>query len=394
MASSAVSAASPGHGHAPAPLGGPLVTPVTVVLAVISVAAAVILVARMFLGLGAVTNISDGYPWGIWIVYDLFVGTAFACGGYMMALLAYIFNKGEYHPLVRPALLASAFGYTLAGVSLFVDLGRWWNFWHIFAPQYVQPNSVMFELALCVTAYILVMWIELSPTFLDKLGLAVVRQKLSKVLFFVIALGVLLPSMHQSSMGSMLVVFGSQIHPLWQSDWLMPLLYLLTASMLGFCAVIFEATASAVGFRRHLETPVLGRVCDVLWKLVVFYLVLRVADLVWRGAIATAFAADTQALWFWIEMILFIVPTVMLAPKAARRHPGKLFLGAVLLMVAGMVQRINAFLIGYMTGDGWSYFPSFTELVVTLGLISFEVLAYIVISRRFPVHPTVPAAAH
>jgi Ni/Fe-hydrogenase subunit HybB-like protein len=394
MTSSAAPSEALGRGHPMAPLGGPLVTPVTVVLAVISIAAIGILIARMFLGLGAVTNISDGYPWGIWIVYDLFVGTAFACGGYMMALLAYIFNKGEYHPLVRPALLASVFGYTLAGVSLFVDLGRWWNFWHILAPQYVQPNSVMFELAVCVSAYILVMWIELSPTFLDKFGLKVVRQKLSKVLFFVIALGVLLPSMHQSSMGSMLVVFGNQIHPLWQAGWLMPLLYLMTASMLGFCAVIFEATASAVGFKRHLETPVIGHVCDVLWKLVIVYLVLRVAQLVYSGALSTAFVADTQALWFWIEMILFIVPTVMLAPKAARRHPGKLFLGAVLLMVAGMVQRVNAFLIGYMTGDGWNYFPSFTELVVTLGLIAMEILAYIVISRRFPVHAAEPAVAH
>ena len=394
MASSAVSAQALAHEHAPAPLGGPLVTPITVTLAAVSVAAFAILVARMFLGLGAVTNISDGYPWGIWIVYDLFVGTAFACGGYTMALLAYIFNKGEYHPLVRPALLASVFGYTLAGVSLFVDLGRWWNFWHILAPQYVQPNSVMFELAVCVSAYILVMWIEFAPAFLDKIGLAVVRKKLSKVLFVFIALGVLLPTMHQSSMGSMLVVFGNQIHPLWQSGWLMPLLYLITASLLGFCAVIFEATLSAVGFKRHLETPVIGRVCDVLWLVVVFYLLLRVADLIWRGAIVTAFALDTQAFWFWIEMALFVVPAVMLAPKAARRHPGKLFLGAVLLMLGGMVQRVNAFLVGYMTGDGWNYFPSFTELVVTLGLISFEILAYIVISRRFPVHQAEPAAAH
>jgi Ni/Fe-hydrogenase subunit HybB-like protein len=164
--------------------------------------------------------------------------------------------------------------------------------------------------------------------------------------------------------------------------------------MLGFCAVIFEATVSAVGFKRHLETPVIGRVCDVLWLVLVFYLLLRVADLVWRGAIVTAFALDTQAFWFWIEMALFLVPAVMLASKAARRHPGKLFLGAVLLMLGGMLQRVNAFLVGYMTGDGWSYFPSLTELVVTVGLISMEILAYIVISRRFPVHAASATAAH
>lgn len=394
MANDAILVSAPPHAHGPAPLGGPLVTPVTVILAALSLAAFAILFARMFLGLGAVTNINDGYPWGIWIVYDVFIGTAFACGGYAMAVLAYVFNKGEYHPLVRPALLASVFGYTLAAVSLFFDLGRWWNFWHILAPKYAQVNSVMFELAVCVTAYVLVLWIEFAPAFLDRLGFAVVRKKLSKVLFIVIALGVLLPTMHQSSMGSMLVVFGNQIHPLWQSGWLMPLLFLMTAVMLGFCAVIFEATLSAVGFRRQLETPIVGRVCDVLWGLVIAYLIVRVGDLLVRGALPKAFAFNAQAVAFWIEMAFFVVPVAMLANKTARRHPGKLFLGAVLLMVGGMAQRINAYLVGYMTGDGWHYFPSFTELLVTVGLIAFEILAYIVIVRRFPVLPAEHVAAH
>ena len=379
---------------APRPLGGPLVTPVTVVLGLLSLAAAVILLLRLFYGLGAVTNLNDGYPWGVWIVYDVFVGTAFACGGYAMALLAYIFNKGEYHPLVRPALLASLFGYTLASVSILFDLGRWWNFWHVFFPGYAQPNSVMFEVALCVTAYVLVMWIEFAPAFLDRFGLVAVRQKLSKVLFFFIALGVLLPTMHQSSLGSLLIVFGYQVHPLWQSGWLLPLLYLMTAVMMGFSAVIFEATLSAVGFKRQMETPVLRRLCGILYGLLLAYLAVRVGDLLVRGAIATAFQATTQALWFWIEMALFAAPAVLLAKPAARANPGRLFLGAVLLMLGGMVARVNAFMVGYMTGDGWHYFPSLPELLVTVGLIAFEILAYIVIVRRFPVLPAEAAAAH
>lgn len=344
-------------------------------------------------GLGAVSNINDGYPWGIWIAYDVVVGSAFACGGYAMALLAYIFNKGEYHPLVRPAQLASLFGYTLAGVSIFFDLGRWWNFWHIFRPD-LQVNSVMFEVALCVTAYIIVMWIEFAPAFLDKPGMAKLKAQLSKVLFVFIAPGVLLPTMHQSSLGSLLVVFGYQVHPLWQSGWLLPLIYLMTAIMLGFAVVIFEATLSAVGFERQLETPVLGRVCDILHKLLVVYLVIRVADLVLRGALGAAFVLDTQAFWFWVEMTCFVVPAVFLATRDARRHPGKLFVGAVLLMLGGMVLRINGFPVGYMTGPGWHYFPSLAELLVTVGLIAFEILAYIVIVRKFPVLPASAPAAH
>ena len=375
------------HAHAPRPLGGSLFTPFTLLLGVLAGIAGVILLYRLFYGLGAVTNLNDGYPWGIWIAYDVVVGSAFACGGYAMALLVYIFNKGQYHPLVRPALLASLFGYTLAGASVIFDLGRWWNFWHIFWPGYAQVNSVMFEVAVCISAYIVVMWIEFSPAFLEKWGMKDVRQKLNKVLFFFIALGVLLPSMHQSSLGSLLVIFGEQIHPLWQSGMLLPVIYLMTAILLGFAVVIFEATLSSTGFKRQLETPVLTPLSKVMFGLLAAYVVVRVADLLLRGALGTAFAATWQAFWFWVEMACFVVPLVLLATEQARRSAAKLFVGAVLLMLGGFLLRINGFLVGYMTGEGWHYFPSLAELMVTFGLIAFEILAYIVIVRNYPVLP-------
>ena len=380
------------HAHAPRPLGGGLLTPFTLLLGVLSAIAGVILLYRLFYGLGAVTNLNDGYPWGIWIAYDVVVGSAFACGGYAMALLVYIFNKGQYHPLVRPALLASLFGYTLAGASVIFDLGRWWNFWHIFWPGYAQVNSVMFEVAVCISAYIVVMWIEFSPAFLEKLGMKDVKRKLNKLLFFFIALGVLLPSMHQSSLGSLLVIFGQQIHPLWQSGWMLPVIYLMTAILLGFAVVIFEATLSSTGFDRPLETKVLTPLSRIMFWLLAAYVAVRVLDLVFRGALGTAFAATWQAFWFWIEMACFVVPLVLLATEQARRSAAKLFVGAVLLMLGGFLLRINGFLVGYMTGDGWHYFPSFAELMVTVGLIAFEILAYIVIVRKFPVLPAAQPA--
>lgn len=381
------------HIHAaPAPVGGRLLTPLTFTCGVLILAALAVLAVRFVLGLGAVTHLNDGYPWGIWIAYDVVVGSAFACGGYAMALLVYIFNKGQYHPLVRPALLASLFGYTLAGASVIFDLGRWWNFWHIFWPGYAQVNSVMFEVAVCISAYIVVMWIEFAPAFLEKWGLKDVRQKLNKLLFFFIALGVLLPSMHQSSLGSLLVIFGEQIHPLWQSGMLLPLIYLMTAILLGFAVVIFEATLSSTGFRRQLETPVLAPLAKLMYGLLAAYVVVRVLDLLLRGALGSAFAATWQAFWFWVEMACFVVPLATLATDRARRSAGRLFAGAVLLMLGGFLLRINGFLVGYMTGEGWHYFPSLAELMVTVGLIAFEILAYIYIVRNYPVLPAAQPA--
>ena len=383
---------SASHHPAPAPLGGPLWTPATKILAVLVAIAGVILLMRFLFGLGAVTNINDGYTWGIWVVYDVVIGSAFACGGYSVALLVYIFNKGEYHPMVRPALLASLFGYTLAGAGVIFDLGRYWNFWHIFWPGYAQPNSVMFEVAVCITAYIVVMWIEFSPAFLEKLGMKDIKRKLNKFLFFIIALGTLLPSMHQSSLGSLLVVFGYQVHPLWQSM-LLPLFYLMTALAIGFAIVIFEACLSSTGFKRPLEMHLLGKLSKVMLWMLAAYLVIRVVDLLVRGAIGSMFELSIEAFMFWIEMGMFIAPLVILANAKSRKDPSRLFVAACCLLLAGFLLRIDSFLVGYETGPGWHYFPSVPEIMVSIGMIALEVLGYIVLVRYLPILPGTSSAA-
>jgi len=376
--------------HAPAPLGGTLITPVTLLLAVLSLAAGVVALLRFIFGLGAVTNMNDGYSLGIWIVYDVVIGSGLACGGYVMALLVYIFNRGEYHPLVRPALLASVLGYTLAGVSVMMDMGRYWNAWHIFWPGYAQLNSVLFEVATCISLYILVMWIELSPAFLDQIGLGAVKKKLSRMMFFFIALGVLLPSMHQSSLGSMLVIFGGKVNPLWQSGFMLPLEYLLTAILLGFSAVVIEATLVAVGFKRPLETPLLAKLAKFMWGVLVAYLVVRIGGLVLRGALANAFNFTSESFSFWVEMISFILPLIMLSRPTDRGNPGLLFGAAVLLALGAFMLRVNGYLVGFHNGQGWHYFPALPELTITVGLIAFELLAYIVLVKILPVLPALP----
>jgi len=378
--------------HAPAPLGGKLVTPVTIILAILSAIAVAILLVRFVYGLGAVTNISDGYPWGIWVVYDVMIGSAFACGGYAVALLVYILNKGEYHPLVRPALLGSLFGYTLAGASVIFDLGRYWNTWHIFWPGYAQINSVMFEVAVCITIYIMVMWIEFSPAFLDKLGQGGLKKKVEKYMFVFIGLGVLLPSMHQSSLGSLLVVMGSQINPLWQTV-VIPLHFLLTAITVGYAIVVFESCLSSSGFKRSLELSLISRLSKVMWIMVLAYLAVRFVDIIVRGAAGYMFHMSFETLMFWIEMACFIAPAVILAKSANRKNPGKLFTSAVLLMLGTFLLRINAFLVGYDTGAGWHYFPSIPEMMVTIGVIAMEILGYIVLVRYLPILPKAEGAA-
>ncbi|MDD5250721.1 MAG: Ni/Fe-hydrogenase cytochrome b subunit [Rhodocyclaceae bacterium] len=381
------------HQHAaPAPVGGSLLNPATLVCGVLVAIMLAVLVVRFFFGLGAVTNINDGYPWGIWVVFDVVIGSAFACGGFSVAMLVYIFNRGEYHPLVRPALLGSLFGYTLAGAGVLFDLGRWWNFWHIFAPGYINPTSVMFEVAACISLYILVMWVEFSPTFLEKMGKHDTKKKLNKVLFFFIALGTLLPMMHQSSLGTLLVVMGVQIHPLWATP-LEPLLYLLTAITMGYAVVLFESCVASTAYRRKIEMQLLTPLSKVMLGFLAAYLVVRIGDVVVRGAIVRAFAVSLEALMFWLETACFVAPLFLIGTEAKRRDPARLFLSGILLMLGGALLRVNGFLIGYETGDGFNYFPALPELMVTVGIFALEVLGYIIITRRFPVLPR-EAASH
>ncbi|WPC66828.1 Ni/Fe-hydrogenase cytochrome b subunit [Rhodoferax ferrireducens] len=377
------------HQHAaPTPVGGSLVNAATLVCGVLIAIMAAILLVRFIFGLGMVANINDGYSWGIWVVVDVMIGSALACGGFSVALLVYIFNKGEYHPLVRPALLASLFGYTLAGAGIFVDLGRWWNFWHIFWPGYANPSSVMFEVAVCVTAYILVMWIEFSPVFLEKMGRRDVKKKLNKWLFFFIALGVLLPMMHQSSLGTMLVVMGGQVNPLWQTP-AVPLIYLLTAIAIGYGVVLFESCVAAAGYRRTIEMRLLNPLSKIMLGVLAVYLVVRFGDLLIRGALGEAFHPGWVAISFWIENIAFVAPFFLIGSTQARRNPANLFLAGIAIMIGGILLRLNGFLIGYghFTGSGWTYFPSLAEVMVTVGIFAIEVLGYIIITRRFPVLP-------
>ncbi len=380
------------HHHAApaAPLGGSLVNAVTLTCGVLVALMLAVLVVRFLFGLGAVTGLNDGYPWGIWVVVDVIIGSALACGGFSVAMLVYIFNRGEYHPLVRPALLASLFGYTLAGAGVLFDLGRWWNVWNMFWPASINLNSVMFEVAVCITLYIIVMWIEFSPTFLEKMGKDDARKKVGKAMFFFIALGTVLPMMHQSSLGTLLVVMGVQIHPLWQTP-VLPLLYLLTAITMGYAVVLFESCLGSSAERRKLEMHMLTPLAKVMLGFLAVYLVVRVGDLLVRGALSKAFVPSVEALMFWLEMACFIAPLILIGAETNRRNPARLFLAGILLMLGGALLRLNGFLIGYETNidgaGGFTYFPTLAEVLVTAGMFGIEILGYIIITRRFPVLP-------
>jgi Ni/Fe-hydrogenase subunit HybB-like protein len=388
------------------PIGGPIFTrPVRLLTAVFAIGAALIL-WRLVAGLGATTALSDGQPWGLWIAFDVVVGTALACGGYAVGLLVYVLNRGRYHPLIRPAILTSALGYTIAGTSVALDIGKPWIVWRV--PLYFWSwnlNSALLEVALCIMSYMFVLWIELSPAFLEKIaaGPASGAQrfarkalpKVEKALMWIMGVGILLPTMHQSSLGTLLVLSGPKIHPLWQSPFL-PLLFLVSCIAMGYAAVVFESTLATRFFGRRPETSMLAGLSGVMLPVLGAFIVLRIADLAYRGQLAAAFHFDRFALAFWVEIALMVLPLVLLAPASRRRDPGNLFRAAMAMMLAGAVYRFNVYLVAYRPFDNVHYFPSVPELMITIGLVSLEVIGYVAIVKLFPIFSGVPrrAAAH
>lgn len=378
--------------HDPKPLGGRFWSVSTILLALLALAAIWILAQRFMYGLGAVTHLSNGYPWGIWVVYDVVIATGFACGGYVLAFMVYVANRGHYHPLVRPALLASLLGYGLGAASAFFDMGRYWNAPNMLLPWYHNYNSVMLEVGLCVMAYVLVLAIEFMPVVFERFGLKAQRRLLEKALFFFIALGVVLPTMHQSSLGSLLIALGSKVDPLWQAYELMPVLALASAVVMGFSIVLFEGSFSSLGFKRPSETPLLATFARPIVWLLSAWLAVRFGELALRGKLAETLVLDFRGLMFWVEISLFVVPLVVLSSARRRARGDLLLLGAVSMLLAGAVYRVNAFLIGFNPRPGYVYFPSVEELLVTVGLVALEILVFIFFVKRFPVLPAAEAS--
>jgi Ni/Fe-hydrogenase subunit HybB-like protein len=380
-------------GHARA-VGGKLLTPSFKLMLALWVAGSAVAVVRFTHGLGAVTAMNDGYPWGLWIAFDVVVGTGLASGGYAVALLVYILNRGRYHPLVRPAILTSALGYGVAGVAIVFDVGRYWALGKVpFLVGGWNGSSVLLEVALCMMAYTAVLLVELSPALLERwragghagraqLGAAWL-PRIGRALPFVIAIGLVLPTMHQSSLGSLLLVAQTKLHPLWHTP-VLPLLFLLSAFGMGYAILYFESIFSNVAFGRRLETRLLGSLGVFVAGTLLAFLVLRFASIIGADRLGLLFRSPI-AFFFWAETLLLVASAVLFLQQRTRATAASQLQAALLALAGGALYRIDAFLVAFDPGPSWSYFPSLGEILVTLGLIATETMLYVVAVRRLPV---------
>lgn len=383
-----------GGNHRLAPVGGPLWTPVFRILAVVALTGVVISLWRFWVGIGPASALTDAYPWGSWKILNVIILTALGSGGYAMALLVYVLNKGEYHPLVRTSILTSAVGYTTGVIALTVDIGRPWNMVNLLRPWEWNLHSVLLEIAVCVSAYLLFLWIEMADPVLEEWAeakdtrLRVLARRVGPVIdrYFpwIVATAVLLPTLHQSSLGSLFLLAGPRLHPLWQTPFL-PLLFLLSCYAMGYAAVVIATKLSALAWNTPTATRMISALSRVMGWVLLAFLVIRWTDVVYRGALGSTTEGGLYATLFFLETVLLGLPAVGLLTPSVRREPGAVFRLAMLIVLGGGLYRLNASLVGFMPGGNFSYFPSVLELLITFGFVAMAVMGYLYFVKRFPI---------
>jgi len=371
--------------------GRSLFTPFNLIAAVIVIVGLIVTALRFTGGLASVTNLSDYNPWGIWIGFDLLVGVALAAGGYVTSAAVYIFGMKKYHSAVRPAILTGFLGYALVVIALNYDVGRPWRLPYPFIIQQ-GTTSLLFEVAACVALYLTVLFIEFSPAAMEWLGLKRARNLVVKLTLLLTIFGVVLSTLHQSSLGALFLIVPAKLHPLWYSPYL-PVFFFVSSIIAGLSMVIFESTLSHHYFadkmdEAHLkekDTVALG-FGKAAALVLAGYFIIKVIGISegnnWH------LLGTKYGLWFLVELLGFIGLPCFLYAVGVRDKNLKLIKWTAVWTVLGIVvNRFNVCLVAF----NWHlpseerYFPHWMEIAISVFLVTVGIIAYRFIVTRMPI---------
>jgi len=375
----------------------PVITPTLLFFAALAALGLGLAGVRFFSPLGPFSGMNDAYAWGIWKTFNVMTLTALGSGPLAVGMAAWVFNRQKLHVVMRTALVTGFLFYATGLLALGFDVGRAWNFWNIVLPWRWNAHSAMLEVAVCMPLYCaLFLAFENLPLVLERLyytGGEATRATLRgaapflrRIYPFMITGAYVLPLMHQSSLGGLLLLAGDKIHPLWQTPFL-PLLYLLAAGVAGLGFVTFVLLIACLRYSRPLDLEELGELGNLLSWVCFVFLAVRFGDLAWRGQLGAAFALDRMSLLFLVETALILVPAVRLRNRAARETPRTLLNMATLACLGGTYYRFVPTTVAFSPGRYSSYFPSLPEVLIALGYIALAIAAFGLAVKYFAVLP-------
>jgi Ni/Fe-hydrogenase subunit HybB-like protein len=374
----------------------PFLSPANVITGIILLVGLWLTYLRFTGGLGAVTNLDQNNAWGLWIGFDLLCGVALAAGGYTTAAAVEIFGMKRFHAALRPALLTGFLGYSLVVFALLYDVGRPWRLPY---PFVVSPGStsVLFEVGACVMLYLMVLFLEFSPMALEWLGEKKLRRVLVRLTLGLTIFGVVLSTLHQSSLGALFLMAPSKLHPLWYSPYL-PVFFFVSSIAAGLSMVVFEGTLAHRAFADKMDEEHLRTGDDIVLgfgKGAAFVLAAYFVIKVFGVALGDNWSllGTNYGLWFLVEMIGFVLLPCFLYLVGVRDRNVKLIRWTAALTVLGIVvNRLNICLIAF----NWQlpaadrYFPHWMEIGISVFVVTVGVTAYRFIVTRMPVlyeHP-------
>lgn len=357
------------------------------VVLMVWIAAAGFLIARYFFGLNTATALNDYAPWGLWIAFKLsFV--ACAAGGFTFAAVVYVFRLNQYRPLARTAILTGLLGYTTFVISLLFDLGRWYNILHVIYMW--NLHSVMFEIAWCVMLYLTVLYTEFSSTVFERLGWKRLEHLMHRITIPVVIAGVVLSTLHQSSLGSLYLIMPTKLYPLWWSM-LQPVFFFTSAVAAGLALMMVVPALNVKAFKAIDLNKLLATLAKPTAIVLTIYLALKVGDLTLRGQLPRLMMPNALSALWWIEVLFgIIVPLAILYTPRATEDQRVRFWTAMMVIGGVVLNRFNVALFGFTefwTSIKSAYVPSLGEWVITLALVAAAFVAYVVAVKLLPVLP-------
>ncbi len=340
-----------------------------------------ILAERYTQGLGAVTHLSDTFPWGIW-KFNVLCGIACAAGGFSMAGTVYVFRAKAYYPVLRPAILTAYLGYMLLGCgSLMIDIGRPANFWSPIV--HWQHRSVLFEIFWCILLYTVVLTVEFAPVLLEGIGRERLARSVHRFSLSSVVAGVILSTLHQSSLGSLYLIVPNKLVPLWYTP-LLPLFFFLSAIAVGLSMVVIVSALSWRFFGKGVADRVIVSLGRFITVVLMLFLATRVLDMTLRNAWVAIFDYPLQGTLFVMEEGALVAGAMVLLARPWQSRAGDVLAAAVLVFFGVMLHRLNVAWFGLMPALGSDYVPSWKEVLVTLMLVSVAVVLFSFAAKYLP----------
>jgi Ni/Fe-hydrogenase subunit HybB-like protein len=368
----------------------PYFTPFNMITIPIILLGMVILVIRFSKGLGAVTNLSQEFPWGFWIGFDVITGVALAGGAYVITFIVYVMRVKKYHPIANVTVLNGFLAYVFYAGALILDLGRPWNIVNPIIGNSFGFNSVMFLVAWHFLMYMAAEFIEFSPVVAEWLGWKKVKKWLSGITLGAVIFGITLSTLHQSGLGALFLMAKAKIHPLWYSEFI-PILFFTSSIFAGLTMVIMEGTLSHRVLKDHIDPEhhashdeiIIGLAKFATVGIFVYYffkLLTFLHNKQWT------MLNDFWGYWYILEVAGFVlIPGCMLAFGVKNRKVNIIRIGSVLAIAGVILNRLNISIIAFKWDAPMKYYPSWQEIVVTLMIISIEIWVFRWVVSRMPV---------